>query len=77
MSLFVASLAFRDPHHIAQAKMGILAGSLISGVVGYQFLAGIERIRRASMMPQPGADYSPGASDPKVPKDQDAPPPQI
>jgi len=39
MSLFVASLAFTDPHHIAQAKIGILAGSIISGVVGYLFLA--------------------------------------
>lgn len=39
MSLFVASLAFTDAHHIAQAKIGILAGSLISGVVGYLFLA--------------------------------------
>lgn len=38
MSLFVASLAFTDPHHIAQAKIGILCGSLVSGVVGYLFL---------------------------------------
>jgi NhaA family Na+:H+ antiporter len=40
MSLFVASLAFTDPVHIAEAKMGILAGSLLSGVLGYLFLAG-------------------------------------
>src|SRR5690606_32444743 len=40
MSLFVASLAFTDPIHIAEAKMGILAGSLLSGVIGYLFLSG-------------------------------------
>lgn len=40
MSLFVASLAFTDPGHIAEAKMGILTGSVISGILGYFFLAG-------------------------------------
>ncbi len=39
MSLFVGSLAFSDPVMIAQAKIGILSGSLISGVVGYLFLS--------------------------------------
>jgi NhaA family Na+:H+ antiporter len=34
MSLFIASLAFRDPALLDSAKVGILAGSLISGVVG-------------------------------------------
>lgn len=75
MSLFVASLAFKDPEHMAQAKIGILAGSLLSGIVGYQFLAGIERIRRASMVPQPGTEAAGIADRAKIPKDQDAPPP--
>lgn len=39
MSLFVATLAFSAEHHVAQAKIGILAGSLFSGVLGYFFLA--------------------------------------
>lgn len=39
MSLFVASLAFTDPAHIAQAKIGILSGSIISGIIGYLFLS--------------------------------------
>jgi len=38
MSLFVSELAFNDPAMISEAKIGILAGSLISGVVGYVVL---------------------------------------
>jgi Na+:H+ antiporter, NhaA family len=34
MSLFIASLAFGDPALLDDAKVGILAGSLLSGVVG-------------------------------------------
>lgn len=59
MSLFVSSLAFSDPEHVEQAKIGILAGSLLSGVIGYYFLATIEVIRR-SRLPQPnGASAAP------------------
>jgi NhaA family Na+:H+ antiporter len=43
MSLFVASLAFTDPVSIAEAKMGILFGSILSGTVGYFFLASAAR----------------------------------
>jgi len=35
MALFVASLAFSDPTQIEAAKLGIMAGSLTSGVVGF------------------------------------------
>jgi len=35
MSLFVAGLAFPDPAALETAKVGILAGSLVSGVVGW------------------------------------------
>ncbi len=38
MSLFITTLAFTDPDTIAQAKIGIFVGSIISGVVGYAFL---------------------------------------
>src|SRR5690606_39105825 len=62
MSLFVSSLAFTDLHHIAQAKIGILTASILSGLVGYYFLHTIENLRR-SRLPQPGVDYSPPADD--------------
>ena len=38
MSLFVAGLAFKDGPAIEQAKMGILAGSLVAGLTGYLLL---------------------------------------
>jgi Na+/H+ antiporter NhaA len=38
MSIFIAVLAFGDPAMIDQAKMAILAGSLISGITGYFIL---------------------------------------
>ncbi|MFX1536273.1 MAG: Na+/H+ antiporter NhaA [Promethearchaeota archaeon] len=38
MSLFIASLALIDPTNIIMAKIGIITGSLISGVVGYFIL---------------------------------------
>lgn len=38
MSLFIASLALIDPNNLVMAKIGIITGSLISGVVGYIIL---------------------------------------
>ncbi len=38
MSLFVAGLAFSDPIHIAESKIGILMGSLLSAVLGCLFI---------------------------------------
>lgn len=38
MSLFIAGLAFDDPDILAQAKLGIFIGSMLSGVGGYLFL---------------------------------------
>lgn len=35
MSLFIATLAFDNIHHLNEAKVGILFGSLISGIMGY------------------------------------------
>jgi NhaA family Na+:H+ antiporter len=38
MSLFITELAFDDPSHIGKAKLGILAASLIAGILGYWIL---------------------------------------
>jgi NhaA family Na+:H+ antiporter len=39
MSLFVSELAFKDPDLVSEAKVGILAASLIAGVLGYLVLS--------------------------------------
>lgn len=72
MSLFVSSLAFSDPHHVEQAKIGILTGSILSGIVGYYFLSTIETIRRSRL---PGRDVAFKAAPPSA--DQVAPPPPV
>jgi NhaA family Na+:H+ antiporter len=38
MSLFIGMLAFDDPAHAARLRLGVLAGSLASAVVGYLLL---------------------------------------
>ena len=38
MSLFIGGLAFDDPGHAAAVRLGVLAGSIVSGTVGYLFL---------------------------------------
>jgi NhaA family Na+:H+ antiporter len=38
MSLFIGSLAFEDPARIADVKLGVLVGSLVSGLLGYSLL---------------------------------------
>ena len=38
VSLFVAALAFEEPHRVAQAKVGVLFASIIAGAIGYGFL---------------------------------------
>jgi NhaA family Na+:H+ antiporter len=38
MSLFIAGMAFADPILVSIAKVGILVGSLICGIVGYLLL---------------------------------------
>jgi NhaA family Na+:H+ antiporter len=56
MSLFIADLAFDDPAMINQAKVGILAASLIAGVGGYlvlnQFLPKDKKIADAQPAPE-------------------------
>ena len=51
MSLFIASLAFPDPALLERAKVGILAGSLISGVAGAAVLLAGGRARAAGAPP--------------------------
>jgi NhaA family Na+:H+ antiporter len=38
MSLFIGMLAFPDPAHAAQLRLGVLTGSLVSAAVGYLLL---------------------------------------
>jgi NhaA family Na+:H+ antiporter len=38
MSLFIGMLAFSDPTHTAQLRLGVLAGSLLSALAGYLVL---------------------------------------
>ncbi len=43
MSLFIGTLAFEDPSYAATVRLGVLTGSLISGVIGFvclRFLSG-------------------------------------
>lgn len=35
MSLFIGNLAFVGPDRLAEVKIGVLAGSIISGIAGY------------------------------------------
>jgi NhaA family Na+:H+ antiporter len=39
MSLFISELAFKDPDLVSEAKIGILAASLIAGFLGYVVLS--------------------------------------
>ena len=38
MSLFIGSLAFSEPARIADVKLGVLLGSVVSGLLGYSLL---------------------------------------
>jgi Na+:H+ antiporter, NhaA family len=48
MSLFIAELAFDDPHHLERAKLGILFASLFSALVGLLWLTVSTRNRAQS-----------------------------
>ena len=50
MSLFIGMLAFPDPSHAAQLRLGVLAGSVFSAVAGYLVL----RLRRLQPRGSPG-----------------------
>ena len=51
MSLFIGNLAFVDPEQIETVKLGVISGSLISGVLGYCLLR-----FAGSSEPQEGGD---------------------
>jgi NhaA family Na+:H+ antiporter len=38
MSFFIGGLAFADPAHESQVKIGVLGGSLLSALLGYAIL---------------------------------------
>jgi len=38
MSLFIGNLAFFDPDQIETVKLGVISGSLVSGLLGYAIL---------------------------------------
>ena len=38
MSLFIGTLAFSDPAHAAQVRIGVLSGSILSAICGYLVL---------------------------------------
>lgn len=41
MSLFIGTLAFADPAHAAAVRIGVLAGSILSGILGYAVLRAV------------------------------------
>lgn len=41
MSLFIGTLAFADPEHAAAVRIGVLAGSILSGILGYAVLRAV------------------------------------
>ena len=43
MSLFIGTLAFEGIEQLAQMRLGVLAGSLVSGIVGYAILHALTR----------------------------------
>jgi len=53
MSLFIAALAFGQTAMLADAKLGVLGGSLVSGALGYLVLRWAGQRRKASLQTDP------------------------
>ena len=51
MSLFIADLAFGLSASLTEAKAGILAGSLLAGVIGYLYLRFTTSVKPADGVP--------------------------
>jgi NhaA family Na+:H+ antiporter len=43
MSLFIGMLAFADPQGSAEVRLGVLAGSVVSAIIGYAVLTKYRR----------------------------------
>ncbi|MFX0052453.1 MAG: Na+/H+ antiporter NhaA [Candidatus Hermodarchaeota archaeon] len=56
MSLFIASLALIDPTNLIMAKIGIIVGSLISGLIGYLILRYVHIITQKSYIETSGTN---------------------
>ena len=58
MALFIANTAFTDYRQSAAAKVNILIGSLLSGLIGFSLLLLTSRLRdrRSEWMPAPGIE---------------------
>lgn len=52
MSIFIALLAFTDPMHLNQAKLGILSASWLSGIVGTLLLRHVFHHPQATPFPE-------------------------
>jgi len=48
MSLFIGTLAFSDPEHAAAVRLGVLSGSILSGLMGFLVLKWSTRRARVS-----------------------------
>ena len=53
MSLFIGTLAFDDPAHQAAVRLGVLSGSLLSGIVDYAVLRWLAGGGRADLPQEP------------------------
>ena len=53
VSIFISSLAFGDPSHLLEAKTGVLAASLLAGVLGYLALRDGGRLNQSSNKADP------------------------
>ena len=47
MSLFIAELAYKDPDHIVEAKIGILTVSILASFIGYAIIRNTTKPRIA------------------------------
>jgi NhaA family Na+:H+ antiporter len=57
MSLFIGSLAFEGPEYFTPIRLGVIAGSLLSGIMGYLLLRFAPR--HASSTSRPGRPVEP------------------
>jgi len=54
MSLFIGTLAFSDPEHAAAVRLGVLSGSILSGLMGFLVLKWSTKHARVSEPPSSG-----------------------